>query len=96
MSKSDKTRKAQAKKRKKKEKRERLKKKNLYLNITGVDNTENAFYALQGNEDFTQILDKADKAFVKTQNKDTRDRALNHLVRKMIESDSKLGTNYGN
>jgi len=95
MSKSDKIRKAQAKKRKNKERRERLKKKNLFSNITGVDLAENAFYALQGNEDFTQILDKADKAFVKSQNKDTRDRALDHLVRRMIESNYKLGTSYG-
>ncbi|MBT7350002.1 hypothetical protein HN803_04380 [candidate division WWE3 bacterium] len=84
MSKSDKMRKAQAKKRKNKERRERLKNKNLFSNINGVDSTENAFYALQGNADYTQILDKADKAFVKSQNKETRDRALNHLVRCMI------------
>ena len=84
MSKSDKMRKAQAKKRKNKERRERLKNKNLFSNINGVDYTENAFYALQGNADYTQILDKADKAFVKSQNKETRDRALNHLVRCMI------------
>jgi len=92
MSKSDKTRKAYAKKRKKKEKRERIKNKNLFLNTTGVDDNTNAYYALQENEDFTQILDKADKAFVKSQKKDTRDRALNHLVRNLI----KIGNNYGN
>jgi len=86
MSKSDKTRKAYAKKRKKKEKRKRLKSKNLFLNTTGVDDNTNAYYALQENEDFTQILDKADKAFVKSQKKDTRDRALNHLVRNLIKN----------
>jgi len=84
MSKSDKKQKEQLKKCKNKERRERLKKRNLFSNITGIDSKENAFYALQGNKDFTQILDKADKAFIKSQNKDTRDHALDYLVRKLI------------
>jgi hypothetical protein len=74
------------KKRKKKEDKEKNKNKDLFLKITGVDATTNAYYALQENSEYTHILVKADKAIVKTQNKDTRDRALNHLVRHIITS----------
>jgi hypothetical protein len=81
MSKTNKFKKARDQRRKNRKKQE---KKDFFFRLTGVDLNTNAFYALQGNADFAQILDKADKAFIKSQNKDTRDRALNYLVRKFI------------
>jgi len=79
MSKSSKAKELRQKKRKKKEHKE-----DIFFKITGVNSNTNAFYALQGNVDFVQILDKADKAFIKSQNKETRDRALDYLVRKLV------------
>jgi len=81
MSKADKFKKAREKRRKNRKKQE---KKDFFLNLTGVNIDTNAFYALQGNADFAQILDKADKAIIKSQNKETRDRALDYLVRKLV------------
>ena len=88
MSKKDKLKKAREKRRKNKKKQE---KKDFFLTLTGVDSSTNAFYSLQGNDNFAQILDKADKAFVKSQNKDTRDRALDCLVRRMIINSYRSG-----
>ena len=79
------------KKRKKRELKKNNHDKDFFLKLTGVDAETNSYYALQENDEFSQVLERADKAIPKAQEKETRDHALDYLVRCIILNMNRMG-----